>query len=126
MITHVPYEPPQWVTRIFDRMFPKQTSGTSERLAPNQLPRLTKTENPACKRIVPKVRRRHIPFTRLQAERDLVTRLAFGETVAQQDDLVARWHVDKSTVSKWLKRWEGEGLIPARTQSGRCKSLAKA
>jgi hypothetical protein len=118
MITHVPYEPPQWVTRVFDRLFPRRQ--------PEVLTSLSSLAPPAKLQKMPKTRRRHVPITRLQAERDLVTRLAFGETVASQDDLVARWHVDKSTVSKWLKRWEGEGLIPARTQSGRCKSLAKA
>jgi hypothetical protein len=120
MITHVPYEPPEWVTRVFDRLFPP-------RKPPMQsAPPAVEISDKIGKLKPTKTRRRHVPITRLQAERDLVTRLAFGETVAQQDDLVARWHVDKSTVSKWLKRWEGEGLIPARTQSGRCKSLAKA
>jgi hypothetical protein len=120
MITHVPYEPPQWVTRVFDRLFPCRQPEVIASLSSLARPTLNPPKLPK------PTRRRHIPFTRLQAERDLVTRLAFGETVAQQDDLVARWHVDKSTVSKWLKRWEGEGLIPARTQNGRCKSLAKA
>jgi hypothetical protein len=119
MITHVPYEPPQWVTRVFDRLFPRRPMQPEYRATIKPV-----AQQPGVSRN--KTRRRHVPITRLQAERDLVTRLAFGETVAQQDDLVARWHVDKSTVSKWLKRWEGEGLIPARTQSGRCKSLAKA
>jgi hypothetical protein len=116
MITHVPYEPPEWVTRVFDRLFPRRPPEILKSQIATS--RVTKKSQP--------LRRRHVPITRLQAERDLVTRLAFGETVAQQDDLVARWHVDKSTVSKWLKRWEEEKLIPARTQSGRCKSLAKA
>jgi hypothetical protein len=114
------YEFPKWLASLFKRKPPMQPTIIHVTTAPKQ-----------CKNIVsalprPATRRRHVPITRLQAERDLVTRLAFGETVASQDDLVARWRVDKSTVSKWLKRWEGEGLIPARTQSGRCKSLAKA
>jgi hypothetical protein len=124
MITHVPYEPPEWVTRVFDRLFPRRAKTVQAPCAYTCAHPVNLRSHFATSRS--KTRRRHVPITRLQAERDLVTRLAFGETVAQQDDLVARWHVDKSTVSKWLKRWEGEGLIPARTQSGRCKSLAKA
>lgn len=62
-------------------------------------------------------------YSRLEAEQDLVTRLALGETVAAQDDLAHRWGVDKSTVSKWLSKWERNRLIPARQQIGRCKQL---
>jgi hypothetical protein len=113
------YQFPAWLTRLFAR--PKKPVPP-----PKVIREATKNLRPVADKSSVTRRRRHVPITRLQAERDLVTRLAFGETVAQQDDLVARWHVDKSTVSKWLKRWEGEGLIPARTQSGRCKSLAKA
>ena len=65
-------------------------------------------------------------YSRDEAEADLVTRLAFGETVASQDDLAARWGVNKSTVSKWLKAWEREQLIPARQQIGRVKQLTAA
>lgn len=117
MITHVPYKPPEWATRVFDRLFPKRTPVVQVSPAPVLRSQIVTSRS--------KPRHRHLPFTRLQAERDLVTRLALGQKVSQQDDLVARWHVDKSTVSKWLKRWEAEGLIPARTQSGRCKSLAR-
>lgn len=65
-------------------------------------------------------------FSRDEAEAELVTRLALGETVASQDDLAARWGVNKSTVSKWLRSWEREQLIPARQQIGRCKQLQTA
>jgi predicted transcriptional regulator len=32
--------------------------------------------------------------------------------------------VAKSTMSEWLTEWERDGLVPARTQQGRCKALA--
>lgn len=65
-------------------------------------------------------------YTKAEAAADLVTRLALGETVASQDDLADRWQVNKSTVSKWLKEWEGRELIPSRQQIGRCKRLTSA
>ena len=65
-------------------------------------------------------------YSRDEAEAELVTRLALGETVTSQDDLAARWGVNKSTVSKWLRAWEREQLIPARQQIGRVKQLTAA
>jgi len=65
-------------------------------------------------------------YSREEAERDLVTRLALGETVAAQDELADRWGVHKATVSKWLKVWEADGLIPARRRIGRTMQLASA
>ena len=62
-------------------------------------------------------------YSKAEAEGDLVTRLAFGETVASQDALADRWQVNKSTVSKWLRDMEARQLIPARQQIGRCKTL---
>lgn len=62
-------------------------------------------------------------YSKTEAEADLVTRLALGETVASQDDLANRWGVNKGTVSKWLKEWEQRQLIPARQQIGRCKRV---
>ena len=117
------YEFPRWVTRLFRPKPPPeapppkpevQTTG----LTPELLAYMIEIS-------APKPVARHV-FTRLQAERDLVTRLAFGETIASQDDLAARWSVDKSTISKWLARWERKRLIPRRKQNGRCKMLAKA
>jgi len=32
----------------------------------------------------------------------------------------------KQTISDWVRDWERSGLIPARTQRGRCKSLTAA
>jgi hypothetical protein len=40
-----------------------------------------------------------------------------------QQFLADQWGVDKSTVSRWLRRWETEGLI-RRRRDGRCKSVA--
>jgi hypothetical protein len=65
-------------------------------------------------------------YTKDEAAADLVTRLALGERFASQDELKERYGVAKSTMSDWLNEWERSGLVPARTQSGRCKSLAKA
>ena len=62
-------------------------------------------------------------YSKAEAEGDLVTRLAFGETVASQDALADRWQVNKSTVSKWLKDMEVRRLIPTRRQIGRYKTL---
>jgi hypothetical protein len=58
------------------------------------------------------------------AQRDLIARLATGETVAAQDDLAEAWNVNKGTVSKWVSEWERNGTIPARQQIGRCKTIA--
>ena len=62
-------------------------------------------------------------YSKTEAEGDLVTRLAFGETIASQDALADQWQVNKSTVSKWLRDMEARQLIPARKQTGRCKTL---
>ena len=69
----------------------------------------------------PKVRR----YTKERAAADLVTRLALGERFGSQDELAERYGVAKSTMSDWLREWEEEGLVPTRTQQGRCKALAK-
>ena len=58
------------------------------------------------------------------AQRELIARLATGETVAAQDDLAEAWSVNKGTVSKWVSEWERNGTIPARQQIGRCKTIA--
>jgi DNA-binding transcriptional MocR family regulator len=57
---------------------------------------------------------------------DLTRRLASGETVDAQDDLAAAWNVDKSTVSKWMKRWRADDRIPAAQRVGRCHRLVAA
>jgi len=69
-----------------------------------------------------KVRR----FTKEEAAADLVTRLALGERFGSQNELCERYGRSKSTVSDWLSDWEANGLIPARSQSGRCKQIADA
>ncbi len=71
------------------------------------------------------VRNRCLPPATLKsnAQRDLVARLATGETVAAQDDLAEAWNVNKGTVSKWVSEWERNGTIPARRPIGRCKMI---
>ena len=64
-------------------------------------------------------------FNKDEAAADLVTRLALGERFGSQDELCERYGRSKSTMSDWLSEWEGNGLIPARLQTGRRKSLAK-
>lgn len=65
-------------------------------------------------------------MTREQAEADLVTLLALGQSVPSQESLSVRWNRPKQTVSDWLRSWESDGLIPARKQSGRVKRLSAA
>ena len=65
-------------------------------------------------------------LSRSEALLDLTRRLASGETVAAQDELAAAWGVDKSTVSKWLKRWRADKRIPAAQRVGRCHRLVAA
>ena len=45
---------------------------------------------------------------------------------AAQDDLAARWSVDKGTVSRWLKHMRELGLVPAAQRVGRCHRLVAA
>jgi hypothetical protein len=125
------YEIPPWISRMFRGKPPPEASPTDEETRqssfawePELLAYLTEA-TPVTR--VPVARRKRKPrvYTRLQAERDLVTRLAFGETIACQDDLAARYGVDKSTISKWLARWERKRLIPRRQRVGRYKTLAK-
>jgi hypothetical protein len=63
------------------------------------------------------------PFSKLEAERDIVTLLATGATVDEQNDLAQRWSVHKGTVSKWLREWRERDLIPAAQRIGRCHRL---
>lgn len=65
-------------------------------------------------------------YTKDEAAADLVTRLALGERFGSQDELRERYGVAKSTMSEWIREWERSGLVPARTQQGRCKALATA
>ncbi len=61
--------------------------------------------------------------SRAQAEADLVTMLALGQSVPSQESLAQRWSRPKQTVSDWLAKWQDAGLIPARQQTGRVKRL---
>jgi hypothetical protein len=65
-------------------------------------------------------------FSRAEALLDLTRRLASGETVDAQNDLATAWGIDKSTVSKWVKQWRADGLIPAAQRIGRCHRLVAA
>src|SRR5262249_33350296 len=62
-------------------------------------------------------------LSRYEAECDLLTLLALGETIESQDHLAARWGVRKDAVSRWLKDWEKRGLIPPRRTVGRMKKI---
>jgi len=56
----------------------------------------------------------------------VLTELALGRTVPSQQALAGLSGARKQRVSEWVREWEVAGLIPARTQRGRCKVLAKA
>jgi hypothetical protein len=71
----------------------------------------------------PKAHEKRPEFTREQAEADLVTMLALGQSVPSQRTLADRWGRPKQTVSDWLKGWEASGTIPARRQHGREKMV---
>lgn len=51
------------------------------------------------------------------------TELALGRSFPSQQVLAGLSGQDKRRVSEWVRKWEADGLIPARTQAGRCKSL---
>lgn len=55
----------------------------------------------------------------------LLTDLALGRTFGTQRELQGRYGVERSTMSDWLREWEGAGLIPARRTVGRRKELAR-
>lgn len=63
-------------------------------------------------------------FTRAAASADIVQLVGKGPLPAQET-LSERWGVPKGTVSKWLRRFEAEGLIQ-REAVGRCKMVAAA
>ncbi len=49
--------------------------------------------------------------------------LALGRSFPSQQALAGLSGVRKQRVSEWVREWEADGLVPARTQAGRCKSL---
>jgi len=53
----------------------------------------------------------------------VLTELALGRTVPSQQALAGLSGARKQRVSDWVREWEADGLIPARTVRGRCKSL---
>lgn len=97
---------------------PAELSGQSAPRCPDSPADLSKVRSVS-------VRTYHQPgLDREQAEADLVTMLALGQSVPSQESLSVRWNRPKQTVSDWLRAWESDGLIPARRQIGRQKSLA--
>lgn len=64
-------------------------------------------------------------YTRDAASADVVALVGRGQPIPTQDTLSERWGVPKGTVSKWLRRFEAEGLI-SRETVGRCKMVAAA
>ena len=46
-----------------------------------------------------------------------------GRTVPSQQALAGLSGARKQRVSEWIREWEADGLVPARTQRGRCKTL---
>lgn len=65
-------------------------------------------------------------YSKAEALLDITRRLASGETVPSQDVLASAWNVNKSTVSKWLKRWREDDLVPEAQRVGRCHRLVAA
>jgi hypothetical protein len=64
-------------------------------------------------------------YTRAAAEADVIQLVGRGQPIPTQDTLAERWGVTKGCVSKWLRRFEAEGLI-SRETVGRCKMVAAA
>jgi hypothetical protein len=56
----------------------------------------------------------------------LLTDLAIGRKFPSQRKISETYNVKRSTLCDWMGAWEGEGLIPARVKTGRCKSLVGA
>lgn len=66
--------------------------------------------------------RRSGPYTKAEAEQDIISLLATDGYIPEQSVLVERWHVSKGCVSKWLTEWEDDGLI-VRKRDGRRNML---
>lgn len=64
-------------------------------------------------------------FTRAAASADIIQLVGGGKPIPSQETLSERWGVPKGTISKWLRRFEAEGLIQ-RATVGRCKQVAAA
>ena len=73
----------------------------------------------------PKGGNRRRVFTRDAASADIIQLVGRGRTIPSQETLSDRWGVGKGTVSKWLARFEAEGLIQRET-IGRCKAVRVA
>lgn len=64
-------------------------------------------------------------YTRDAASADIIQLVTKGNRLPSQETLAERWGVNKGTVSKWLTRFEAEGLIQ-RATVGRCKVVSAA
>lgn len=69
--------------------------------------------------------KRRCTYTQSMALADLLTQTAIGKKIESQDQLAERWNRPKGTCSKWLAKWESQGLI-ARTRVGHFKATEAA
>ena len=65
-------------------------------------------------------------FSKDEVLQSLLTQLAMGKQFESQNVMRERFDLPKSTMSVWLNEWQAAGLIPARRQVGRMKSLSAA
>lgn len=63
-------------------------------------------------------------YSRIEFERDVLTRLALGRSISSQDELAEFHGLHKGTVSKWLAAMEADGLIPLRKRDGKRKTIS--
>ena len=92
---------------------PKNSDGPGSDGRTVRLPRRPNSVGPTGERL-----------SKLEAEQFVITELALGRSFPSQDTLVGLCGRPKQTISDWMKNWERRGLVPARTQRGRCKALA--
>lgn len=65
------------------------------------------------------------PLTKELAEQDLVTLLAMGSPILNQEALAQRWGVHGSTASRWLTDFQTRRIVTTR-QDGRVKRIVAA
>lgn len=65
------------------------------------------------------------PLTKELAEQDLVTLLAMGSPILNQEALAQRWGVHGSTASRWLSDFQTRRIVTTR-QDGRVKRIVAA
>lgn len=69
--------------------------------------------------------RRRRQMSKLEAERFVVSELAFGRALPSQDALARKAGVAKSTAHEWVREWERRKLI-TRARVGKCNVLEAA